>query len=162
MKTIVKIIAIIIIIILISSSVYVGFFLEGEDDDNGDSTPPTIDYYTGDTIGTTGKITSISVTFSDNEEVTKATIYYKSMNAEAWNSASILSGEYDIQIPSDSDDDWHYYITVDDAAGNGPVGMPSKDGSVYFTITVSKKDVDLTHLVFIEEATGETCKNCPE
>jgi len=161
MKTIVKIIAIIIIIILVSSSVYVGFFLDGNGDDNGDSTPPTIDDYTGDTIGTTSKITSISVSFSDNVEVTKATIYYKSMNAEAWNSASILSGEFDIEIPSESDDDWFYYITVDDAAGNGPVGMPSKDGSIFFTISVSEEVVDLTHLVFIEEATGETCKNCP-
>jgi len=161
MKTIIKIIAIIIIIILISSSVYVGFFLNGEDDNNGDTTPPKIDDITRDTIGTTGKITTISVSFSDNVEVTEATIYYKSMNAERWEGASILSGEYDIEIPSNSDDDFFYYVTVDDAAGNGPVGDPSIDGTIYYTITVSEDFVDLTHLVFIEEATGETCKNCP-
>ena len=161
MKTIIKIIAIIIIIILISSSVYVGFFLDGDEDENGDSIPPTIDDITRDTIGTTGKITTISVSFSDNVEVTAATIYYKSMNEEIWNGASIISGEYDIEIPSNSDDDFYYYITVDDAAGNGPVGDPSSDGSVYYTITVSEDVADLSHLVFIEEATGETCKNCP-
>jgi hypothetical protein len=161
MKTIIKIIAIIIIIILISSSVYVGFFLDGDDDENGDTTPPTIDDITRDTIGTTGKITTISVTFSDNVEVTEAKIIYKSMNEDMWTIGSILTGEFDIKIPSESDDDFYYYVTVDDAAGNGPVGDPSIDGTIYYTITVSEEVGDLSHLVFIEEATGETCKNCP-
>jgi len=102
MRTLIKIIAIIIIIILIASSVYVGINLDDNGDDNGDTEAPTIDDITRDTTGTTGKITSISVIFSDNIEVTEATIYFKSMNAADWTIASILTGEYDISIPSES------------------------------------------------------------
>ena len=166
MRPLIKIIAILIVIILIASSVYavVSFGGNGGDNNNPgnkDEIPPTIESITRDTDGSTGKITSISVNFSDNVEVTVALIIFKTMNAGEWNSASILSGSYDLAIPSDSDDDWYYYVTADDAAGNGPVGDPSTDGTSYYTITVTETVEELVHTVFIEEATGETCVNCP-
>ena len=145
MNTLIKIIAIFIIIILIASSIFAVFFLDGDSDDKGDTTPPKIDDITRDTTGTTGKITSISVSFSDNVEVTEAIIHYKSENADTWSEASILSGNFDIKIPPESDDDWFYFVTVDDAAGNGPVGDPSTEGTIYYTITVTKDIEDLTH-----------------
>ena len=165
MRPLIKIIAILIVIILVASSVYavVSFGGNGGDNNNPgnkDDIPPTIENITGDTDGSPGKITSISVTFSDNEEVTVAMIYFKSMNANEWTGESILFGSYDIKIP-DSDDDWYYYVTVDDAAGNGPVGKPSTDGSSYYTITITETVEELVHTVFIEEATGETCQFCP-
>lgn len=159
MKTIFKIIAVFIVAILIISSAYVAINLGDTEED--DTTPPTIDEITGDTVGIVGKITTIYVTFSDNKNVTLATIYYKSSDSELWEAESILSGSFDITIPSDSDNDWYYFVTVDDAAGNGPVGDPSNDGSIYYTISVSENIEELTHTVFIEEATGETCKYCP-
>ena len=161
----IKIIAVLIVAILIVSSVYVVFYLDDEDNNpantSSDTIPPTIDSITGNTTGSTGKITSISVTFSDNEEVTLAMIFYKSANDETWIAESVLSGRLDVEIPPDSDDDWYYYVTIDDEAGNGPVGDPSTDGSVYFTITVTETVEELVHTVFIEEATGETCEFCP-
>jgi hypothetical protein len=159
MKSTIKFITILIVAILVVSSIYVVFYLD--DDKESDTTPPKIDSITRDTNGTTGKITTITATFSDNVNVTNATIYYKSAYSEEWKSASILSGSIDIEIPSNSDDDWYYYVTVDDAAGNGPVGDPSNDGSVYYIITVTENVEDLVHTVFIEEATGETCQYCP-
>jgi len=153
---------VLIIAILLGSSAYVIFFT-GEEKNDGirDTEAPTIDSITGGTTGTTGKITTISVTFSDNIEVIVATMYYKTESADSWSNTSILSGSADIVIPSDSDEDWYYYVVVDDAAGNGPVGDPSVDGSVYYTITVSKTPQDLVHYVFIEEGTGTWCDNCP-
>jgi hypothetical protein len=50
---------------------------------------------------------------------------------------------------------------VDDAAGNGPIGEPSTDGSQFYTITVQTGDENLIHTVFIEEATATWCNNCP-
>ena len=159
MKRPIKIIVILIVAILVISSVYVVFYLNNNG--SGDTIPPTIDSITGNTSGSTGKITSISVSFSDNINVTVALIFYKSSNDDMWTAESILTGSYDIEIPSDSDDDWYYYITVDDAAGNGPVGDPSIDGSKYYTITVTESLEDLVHTVFIEEASGENCTYCP-
>lgn len=162
MKGIVKLSTILIVVILVISSIYIVFYLDdGDENGESDTIPPTIDTITGDTTGTTGKITTITVTFTDNVNVTTATIYYKSANSEEWKNASILSGSSDIEIPSNSDDEWHYYITVDDVAGNGPVGNPSNDGSVYYTITVTENVEDLVHTVFIEEASGEHCAYCP-
>jgi hypothetical protein len=52
-------------------------------------------------------------------------------------------------------------VTVDDAAGNGPVGDPSVDGNKFYTITVTEEIIDLDHYVFVEEATTTWCTNCP-
>jgi hypothetical protein len=105
-----------------------------------DDDPPSIDSITGNTVGTTGDTTTVSVTFSDNIGVTVATLYYKLASAGSWSSASILSGSAGIAIPSSPLENWYYYVTVDDAALNGPVGNPSTDGSVYYTVTVSDND----------------------
>jgi len=161
MRTIFKIIAILIVIILFVSSIYVMFYYNKEDNNLKDTIPPKIDPITGNTAGTTGKITTIFVSFSDNVNVTEATIYYKSRNAQEWSKESILSGRADIKIPSDSNYDWYYYVTVNDAAGNGPVGDPSTDGSIFYTITVTENVENLVHNVFVEEGTATWCKNCP-
>ena len=162
MKLPLKIAVVIVIAILLTSSVYVIFFT-GEDVDNK---PPTIDAITGDATGEKGESITISVTFSDNINITTATIYYKIASADNWSSMSILSGSVNIYIPKNSDEDWYYYVTVDDAAGNGPVGNPSTNGSVYYTITVSDNgdngDDEFVHTVFIEEATATWCAPCTQ
>ncbi len=162
MKLPLKIAVVIVIAILLTSSVYVIFFT-GEDVDNE---PPSIDTITRDTTGKKGESITISVTFSDNINVTNATIFYKPASANNWSSTSILSGSVNIYIPKNSDEDWYYYVTVDDAAGNGLVGDPSTNGSVYYTITVSDNgdngDDEFVHTVFIEEATATWCAPCTQ
>lgn len=168
-----KIATIIVVAILLTSSVYVIFFTSEEnngDDDNGnngedvDNEPPTIDTITGDTAGKKGEKITISATFSDNINVTTAILYYRTTSADEWRSTSILSGSADISLTSK--ESVYYYVTVDDAAGNGPVGDPSTDGSVYYTITVSDDGNNgndkFVHSVFIEEATATWCAPCPQ
>ncbi len=61
---------------------------------------------------------------------------------------SILGGSAGIVIPSNSVESWYYYVTVDDAAGTGPVGNPSVDGSMYFTVSVTDNDApQITNIV---------------
>ena len=158
-----KIAVVIVIAILLTSSVYV-IFLTGEEDNN-EGEPPTIDTITGNTTGKKGEAITISVTFSDNIGVTNATLYYKAASASDWSAKSILTGSAEIAIPPEPIENWYYYVTVDDAAGNGPVGDPSTDGSVYYTITVSDNgnngDNEFVHTVFIEEGTATWCNVCP-
>jgi thiol-disulfide isomerase/thioredoxin len=127
-----------------------------------DKEAPSIDSITGDTTGTTGKITTIIASFSDNEEVTEAIIYYKPASAKDWSSNSIINGSYDIHIAKKPIEDWYYYITIDDAAGTGPVGSPSVDGSIFYIISVKEDKKELVHNVFIEEGTATWCHNCPK
>jgi hypothetical protein len=108
-----------------------------------DNDAPTINTITGDTSGTTGETTTVSVTFSDNIGVTVATLYYKAASAGSYSSTSILSGSAGISIPVNSVESWRYYVTVNDAALTGPVGNPSTDGSVYYTVAVSDNDAPL-------------------
>lgn len=166
MRTIFKTITIFMILVLIISGFYVVFsYAEnyvGNNTRPADQEKPTIGTITGDTTGTLGKITTIYTTFSDNTNVTDATIYFKKDGVVDWTSDSIIDGSYDLEIPKGSLKDWYYYITVDDEAGNGPVGNPSVDGSKYYTITVEKNVEDLVHNVFIEEGTATWCHNCPE
>ena len=159
MKLNIRIIAILLIVLLLSASAYVVYF--NEDNEEKDSEDPTIDTITGDATGKTGKITTISVAFSDNIEVTNATLYYKTESENEWISTSILNRSVDLSIPLDSDEDWYYYITIDDAAGNGPIGDPSTDGSLYYTITVSEDNEEFVHTVFIEKSTATNCRYCP-
>ena len=166
MRPLIKILTIVVVLILILSAGYTLYSLDNGEQNGGtigvnDVIPPAINSTTGDTTGTNGKYTTILASFTDNEEVTEALIYYKSANDETWTSSSILSGSYDIKIPSESDEDWYYYITIDDAAGNGPIGDPSADGSTYYTIKVAEDIENLSHTVFIEEATAERCVYCP-
>lgn len=159
MKLIFKAAVLMLIALLIVVSTYVIFFTD-EDEDNES---PTIDTITGNTTGTAGKITTIYVTFSDNIDVTEAILYYKTASEASWSSTSIINGSDDIVIPSNSKENWQYYVTVNDAANNGPIGNPSTDGSSYYTITVSEDedDEDLAHYVFIEEGTLTSCSSCP-
>ena len=160
MKRLFKIITVLVAIALLISVAYIVFFIEPTEKDE-DKESPKIDNITENTTGTAGKITSIFVTFSDNVNVTEAVLYYKSASADNWTMKSIISGSADIEIPSALVEDWYYYVTVDDAAGNGPVGDPSADGSVYYTISVSEEEVDFVHTVFVEEGTATWCSNCP-
>lgn len=156
-----RIVLLVIIAVLLAASVYIVFFTDTITTDDGDNEAPIIEDITGNTTGKTGKITTISVTFTDNVEVTTAMLYYKKASATEWSSTSILNGTVDLSVPSDSDDDWYYYITIDDEAGNGPIGDPSTDGSSYYIIDVSVDTTDLVHTVFIEEGTATNCQYCP-
>lgn len=159
MKLNLKALATIIMAVLILSSVYVISFA---DEENIDNTPPTIDTITGDITGNKGNTITIFVTFSDNTNVTNATLYYRTASDIDWVSKSILSGSVDISL--NFKENLYYYVTVDDAADNGPVGDPSVDGSVYYTITVLKDDDgddEYTRNVFVEEGSLTTCQYCP-
>ena len=147
-----------IIIFLLSSLIYV-FCLT--DKENTDNERPSINNVTGDISGKKGEIITIYATFSDNIEVTKAKLNYRTNTDTEWISKSILSGKVEISL--DSNMNIYYYVTVDDAAGNGPVGKPSKDGSIYFTISVFEIDGDeqYTRNVFVEEGSFTNCKYCP-
>ncbi len=160
MKRLLYLVATIIVVVILISSVFVIF--NNSDNNVTDNSPPVIDSITGNTSGTTGKITTIDVSFSDNENVTEAIIYYKSASASKWDSNSIISGSYDIEIPKSPIEDWYYYITIDDEAENGPVGNPSTDGSIFYTIGVKEDRKELIHNVFIEEGTATWCHNCPQ
>ena len=106
-------------------------------DEDDDSIPPEITSITGDMSGLAGQPKTISVMFSDNTGVTSAELFYRSASTIHWSSKSILSGNATIVLPTDSVEDIFYYILIDDAAGNGPVGDPSIDGSQYYVITIS-------------------------
>jgi len=166
MKKKIEVITILVVIILLFSTIYAVYYYNPNEKSNNELTkdkePPKIDFTTENTTGTNGKITSILATFSDNINVTNATIYFKKASLNTWNSKSILSGRFDLEIPESSIEDWYYYITVDDKAGNGPVGKPSADGSIYYIIDVTRRKTDLEHKVFIEEGTASWCSNCPK
>jgi hypothetical protein len=154
-----KILATIIIVILLVSSIYTIFFIL---DINADNEAPIIDTITGHAVGNKGGKITIIAAFSDNINVTKATLYYKTVSATEWSSKSILSGSVD--IPLNSEENLFYYITVDDEAGNGPVGNPSIDGSNFYMITVLKNGDnggEYSHKVFVEEGSFTNCLYCP-
>lgn len=163
MRLIGKFILIIIIIgILLGASAYVILYTN-DDGTNGenDTKPPEIIDITGNSTATAGKTVTITVLFIDNVDVTQAILYYKTATATNWTQTSILSGSATISIPPDTISDYHYYVTVDDAVGNGPVGDPSADGSRFYIITVRPDDEYFTHTVFVEESTSVTCRYCP-
>jgi hypothetical protein len=137
MKIRIKIFAIVLVILLVFSAAYLLFFNQGlahEEDD--DIIPPEITSITGDVTGLAGQSVTVSVTFSDNTGVTYAELFYRPASANNWRSIPILSGDASIILPSSSLENLLYYIIVDDAAGNGPVGDPSVDGSLTYIITV--------------------------
>jgi len=117
-----------------------------------DNDAPEITSITGDTTGTTGETTTITASFTDNIDVTEATLYYKLASAGTYNSKTILTGTAEVDIPLDTIETWHYYITIDDAAGNGPIGNPSTDGTTYYTITVTDNDApEITNIMATPE-----------
>ena len=162
MRLLGKLIVILIVGILLSASAYVIFYMN----ENSDTEPPKIIDVAGNLTGVAGQNVTISAMFSDNINVTIATLYYKIASATSWSSESILGGYATIPISAQETSNYYYYITVNDAAGNGPIGDPSADGSKYYTITVRSNggnpdNETLTHTVFIEEATASWCTNCP-
>ena len=164
MRVIGKFIIIIFIIgILLGASAYVILYTDDENGNSGgDTEPPEILSITGNFPITAGKIGVILVDFVDNVNVTEATLYYQVAGSSDWSEISILNESANINIPSDATNDYYYYVTVNDAAGNGPVGNPSVDGSEYFTITVKPPtNDDYTHTVFVEETTRKGCRYCP-
>lgn len=158
-----KAIIILLIAAILLISVYVIFFnVEAKD-----TIAPEIGGITGNTTVNAGEVVNISVNFTDNVGVTNATIYYKTASAINWSSMSILNGSVDIFISLDPIKDLYYYVTIDDASGNGPVGDPSIDGSAYYVVTVVDNSGDeddgenSIHYVFVEEGTATDCKSCP-
>ena len=160
MKSNLKILLTIIIVIILTSSVYIILFTNKE---NVDNKLPEINSITRDISGKIGDTITIQVTFSDNIAVTSAILYYKTTTDNEWKSKSILNGSIDLLL--DSNTNLNYYVTVDDAAGNGPIGDPSIDGSSYYTITVHEKDrnddSEYIRNVFVEEGALTNCKFCP-
>lgn len=101
-----------------------------------DTIPPTIVCLTRNTSAARGGTVTVEATLQDNLGVTEAWLYYKGASAATWVSLNFLSGSANIRIPDSSAEDICYFVTADDAAGNGPVGDPSDDGSTYYTIRV--------------------------
>jgi len=165
MRLIGKLIIIIFIVgILLGASAYVILYTDDNDNNsNGgnDKESPQIIQVSGNLTVTAGKTAVITARFTDNVNVTEATLYYKTAESTSWNSLSILNESVSISIPLGTTSNYYYYVTVDDAAGNGPIGDPSTNGSQFYTITVRPGDEDLIHTVFIEEATATWCSNCP-
>jgi len=186
MTTPIKVIILIAIPIILVSSGYAVLFIgqtpENKNQENqhtNDILAPTITSVTGDITGDAGTTITIATTFFDNVAVTSAKLYYKPATALAWSSKSILSGSAALPLPANSNESWYYYVTVDDAAGNGPIGDPSSDGSLYYTITVKNTPPDPpndndtnddngdtiqndSRFVFIELGTKIVCSECPK
>jgi len=170
MRLIGKLVIIIFIVgILLGASAYVILYT-GDDNNNNngghDTEPPQIIEVSGDLTVTAGQSATITARFTDNVNVTEATLYYQTAGSTSWTSKSILNDTASIPIPSSATSNYYYYITVNDKAGNGPVGDPSVDGSMFYTITVlpngsSPGNETLNHTVFIEEVTASWCTNCP-
>lgn len=144
-----------------------------------DTLAPTITSISGDLKGDEGSTITITTTFFDNVAVTSAKLYYRPATALAWSSKSILSGSANLPLPVGSNESWYYYVTVDDAASNGPIGDPSSDGSSYYTITVKdtpmnspddndtndnneNNEQNYSRFVFIELGTKIVCSECPK
>jgi hypothetical protein len=169
MRLIGKLIIIIILLgMLLGASAYIIIYTEDNSNSNGgnDITPPQITQITGNFTVTAGQTATITTLFSDNVNVTVATFYYKTADATSWSTLSIIDGSVSITIPSSTTSNYYYYITIDDAAGNGPVGNPSTDGSQFYTIIVKPSgnnngDEVFIHTVLIEESTAVTCRYCP-
>lgn len=145
--------------------------LLGDDEEKErDTTPPTLEVITKNKAVDEGDTLTIEVNFSDNVNVTEATLFYKKQDDTAFLNKSILSKTAPLQFPEGDWDDWEYYVTVNDAAGNGPVGDPSNNGSSTYKITVIKKDngndpsdnETKPRYIFVEEGTAESCGNCPD
>jgi hypothetical protein len=188
MKTFIKIAIFILVSILLVSSGYALLFIgtTNQPNDNKeqskepvDTLSPIITSVTGDATSSSGNTMTISTTFTDDVGVASAKLYYKPAGALAWSSKSILTGTADISLPSDSNESWYYYVTVDDVASNGPVGDPSADGSAYYIITVinnannnpddndsnggaGNNTQNYSRFVFVELGTKIVCSECPK
>ncbi len=154
----------IITLIIILSAYFVLFSGSSEED----VTAPDLTVLSQDFSTTAGEQATVTVNFSDNVAVTTATLHYRLINEETWTNISILNKTYTWSIPESLTDNYAYFVTVTDSAGNGPVGDPSINGSIYYTIYVLENNTDENHTeehtryVFIEESTHSSCAYCPE
>jgi thiol-disulfide isomerase/thioredoxin len=162
MRFIGKVILIIVILgILLGASAYVILYTDETEIENGmDTEPPQITDISGNQTVPAGQSITIRVQFKDNVNVTEAIFSYKTADATNWTRTSILSKSISLDIPEIATENYYYYVTVNDAAGNGPIGDPSNDGSKYYVIAISPPEA-LVHTVFVEEATASWCTNCP-
>ncbi len=85
----------------------------------GDSTPPVISSVTGNTFGTTGEITTITVVASDNDDVTAAKIFIDG-DTGGFDMVESVDDTFttDVVVPLDSTDNIAYQVYVYDQAGN--------------------------------------------
>ena len=158
MKLNLKLILLIVIVALVVSSAYIIFFTKSESIDN--IAPEFIDI-TGNISAKKGDTINIVVKYTDNIEVTSALLYYKTVSESEWTTKLIKNGSVDLSLNSNKD--IIYFVTIDDKAGNGPIGNPSTDGSTYYTITVKEKSNESEYIrhVLVEEGSLNSCKFCP-
>ena len=156
---------IIALIIIISAAILLTGGSEEED-----TTPPTIvkiNTGNGNFSIKAGETATITVNFTDNVGVTNAILFYRTNGETEWKETSIITGTKELYIPPSTTENWEYYITINDAAKNGPVGKPSSDGSSFYTIIVLENNTnndewDETRYILVEEGTAGWCSNCPE
>lgn len=157
-----RILILILISIIILASAY--FIFIGNKDK--DTKPPAINSVTENITVYAGDLVEIFVNYTDNVNVTNATLFYKTQSDDSWKNKSIYNGSVKILAETSPIRDIFYYVTVDDEAGNGPVGSPSVNGSNYYVITVIEKEneenTSKVSYVLIEEATSTDCTNCPK
>jgi len=156
-----------IIVTLILVSILAGSLLLSDNTNEQDTQPPTLTVISKNFTMYQGEQKQISIEFSDNTNVTEATLFYRKENDVNWQSSSILSKSYTITVSSDETKNFYYYVTVNDKAENGPIGDPSTDGSRFYIITVLKNSnsddgENIQRSVFVEEGTATWCSNCPE
>jgi hypothetical protein len=99
-----------------------------------DNDLPEIISITGNTSTTTGEDVPITAQFRDNIGVTEATLFYKPIDG-SWQSAAMVNNTpYNVPVASDKIGDILYYLSINDAASNGPVNSST------FAITVTDND----------------------
>jgi hypothetical protein len=99
-----------------------------------DNDLPEIITVTGNTSTTTGEDVPITAQFRDNIGVTNATLFYKPIDG-GWRSATMVNNTpYNVPVANDKIGDILYYLSINDAASNGPVNSST------FTITVIDND----------------------
>lgn len=154
-----------IIVLVVIISIYFVLFSSSSEED---VTEPTLTVLSQDFSATAGEQATVTVNFSDNTAVTTATLHYRLLTEETWTNVSIMNKTYSWSISESLTENYAYFVTINDAAGNGPVGDPSINGTIYYTIYVLKNNTDetpdeeQTRYVFIEESTKSSCTYCPE
>jgi len=99
-----------------------------------DSTPPVINSVTGNTSGTTGEVTTITVVATDNVDVVSAKIFIDGDTAGLDMAESPDNTfTFDVPVPSDSTENIAYQVTIYDQAGNSAA-------SNIYTVTVTDND----------------------
>lgn len=156
-----------LVVTVILVTIIAGSLLLSDDTSEQDTQPPTLTVISKNFTMYQGEQKQISIEYSDNTNVTEATLFYKRETDDNWQSTSILSKSYSFTVSSDETKNYYYYVTVNDQAENGPVGDPSTDGSRFYMITVLKNSnsddgENIKRAVFVEEATATWCSNCPE